>query len=111
MQAPMLVSAAIKDCNGDAMNRIEGLVREWMQQDLRLACERMSDSAPPHMQRGTVNDSPPPPRAASAPPPDRRALDPDGQDAGLFRDDGGDVNTVTPSDDDVEIWVRGGADD
>ncbi|CAI5529277.1 unnamed protein product [Closterium sp. Naga37s-1] len=110
MQAAMLVSATIKDCHGDAMNRIEGLVREWMQQDLRLARERMSDSAPPHVQRGMVNDSPPPPRAASAPPPDRRAPDPDGEDAGPFRDDGGDANTVTPGDDDVEIWVRG-ADD
>ncbi|CAI7767151.1 unnamed protein product [Closterium sp. NIES-54] len=36
--------------------------------------------------------------------------DPDGEDAGPFCDDGGDVNTVTPGDDDVEIWVRG-ADD
>ncbi|CAI7769925.1 unnamed protein product [Closterium sp. NIES-53] len=102
----VLVSATIRDCHGDAMKRIEGLVREWMQQDLRLAREHMSDSAPPHVQRGTVNDSPPPPRAASAPPPDRRAPDPDGEDAGPFRDDGGDVNTVTPGDNDVEIWVR-----
>ncbi|CAI7918816.1 unnamed protein product [Closterium sp. NIES-53] len=108
--AAMLVSATIKDCRGDAMDRIEGLVREWMQQDLRLARERMLDSAPPHVQHGTVNDSPPPPRATFAPPPDRCALDPDGEDAGPFRDDGGDVNTVTPGDDDVEIWVRG-ADD
>ncbi|CAI7745481.1 unnamed protein product [Closterium sp. NIES-54] len=106
MQAVVLVSATIRDCHGDAMKRIEGLVREWMQQDLRLAREHMSDSAPPHVQRGTVNDSPPPPRAASAPPPDRRAPDPDGEDAGPFRDDGGDVNTVTPGDNDVEIWVR-----
>ncbi|CAI7853343.1 unnamed protein product, partial [Closterium sp. NIES-53] len=67
-------------------------------------------TAPPHVQHGTVNDSPPPPRAASAPPPDRRAPDPDAEDAGPFRDDGGDVNTATPGDDDVEIWVRG-ADD
>ncbi|CAI7869986.1 unnamed protein product, partial [Closterium sp. NIES-54] len=87
-----------------------GLGREWKQLDLRLARERMSDSAPPHVQHGTVNDSPPPPRAASAPPPDRRAPDPDAEDAGPFRDDGGDVNTATPGDDDVEIWVRG-ADD
>ncbi|CAI7880753.1 unnamed protein product [Closterium sp. NIES-54] len=110
MQAAMLVSATIKDYHGDAMNRIEGLVREWMQQDLRLARERKSESAPPNVQRGTANDSPPPPRAASAPPLDRRAPAPDCEDAGPGRDNGGDVNTVTPGDDDVEIWVRG-ADD
>ncbi|CAI7906004.1 unnamed protein product [Closterium sp. NIES-53] len=67
-------------------------------------------TAPPRVQRGTVNDSPPPPRAASTPPLDRRAPDPDDEDAGPFRDDGGDVNTITPGDDNVGIWVRG-ADD
>ncbi|CAI5502026.1 unnamed protein product [Closterium sp. Naga37s-1] len=100
MQAAKLVSATIKDCHDDAMTRIEGLVCEWMAQDMRLARERMTESAPPHVHRAPTDFSPPPPRGESAPPPD----------AAQQRDDGGDVNTVTPGDDDVEIWVRG-ADD
>ncbi|CAI5518976.1 unnamed protein product [Closterium sp. Naga37s-1] len=100
MQAAMLVSATIKDCHGDAMTRIEGLVREWMAQDMRLARERMTESAPPDVHRATTDFSPPPPRGESAPSPG----------AAQQRDDVGDVNTVTPGDDDVEIWVRG-ADD
>ncbi|CAI5495117.1 unnamed protein product [Closterium sp. Naga37s-1] len=100
MQAAMLVSATIKDCHSDAMTRIEGLVREWMAQDMRLARERMTESAPPDVHRATTDFSPPPPRGESAPPPG----------AAQQRDDVGDVNTVTPGDDDVEIWVRG-ADD
>ncbi|CAI5459113.1 unnamed protein product [Closterium sp. Yama58-4] len=92
------------------MTRIEGLVREWMAQDLRLARERMTESAPPHVHRGTNDFSPPPPRGESAPPPDRGAPDAVGGDVGVQRGDAGDVNTVTPGDDDVEIWVRG-ADD
>ncbi|CAI7806592.1 unnamed protein product [Closterium sp. NIES-54] len=103
MQAAKLVSATIKDCHGDAMARIEGLVREWMAQDLRLARERMTESAPPHVHRETTDFSPPPPRGESAPPPGRAAPDAVGGDAG-------DVNTVTPVDDDVEIWVRGAND-
>ncbi|CAI5506582.1 unnamed protein product [Closterium sp. Naga37s-1] len=100
MQAAKLVSATIKDCHGDAMTRIEGLVREWMAQDMRLARERMTESAPPDVHRAPTDFSPPPPRGESAPPPE----------AAQQRDDVGDVNTVTPGDDDVEIWVRG-ADD
>ncbi|CAI5511444.1 unnamed protein product [Closterium sp. Naga37s-1] len=100
MQAAMLVSATIKDCHGDAMTRIEGLVREWMAQDLRLARERMSDSAPPDVHREPPDFSPPPPRGESAPPPETARP----------REDVGDDNTVTPAAEDVEIWVRG-ADD
>ncbi|CAI5534902.1 unnamed protein product [Closterium sp. Naga37s-1] len=69
-------------------------------QDMRLARERMTESAPPDVHRATTDFSPPPPRGESAPPPG----------AAQPRDDVGDVNTVTPGDDDVEIWVRG-ADD
>ncbi|CAI5527293.1 unnamed protein product [Closterium sp. Naga37s-1] len=82
MQAAMLVSATIKDCHGDAMTRIEGLVREWMAQDMRLARERMTESAPPDVHRATTDFSPPPPRGESAPPPG----------AAQPRDDVGDVN-------------------
>ncbi|CAI5977887.1 unnamed protein product [Closterium sp. NIES-64] len=88
MQAAMLVSATIKDYHGDAMTRIEGLVREWMAQDLRLARERMTESAPPDVHRAPPDFSPPPPRGESAPAPE----------------------TGTTADEDVEIWVRG-ADD
>ncbi|CAI5525170.1 unnamed protein product [Closterium sp. Naga37s-1] len=100
MQAAKLVSATIKDCHGDAMTRIESLVREWMAQDMRLARERMTESAPPDVHRAPPDFSPPPPRGESAPPPE----------AAQHGDDVGDVNTVTPGAEDVEIWVRG-ADD
>ncbi|CAI5474955.1 unnamed protein product [Closterium sp. Yama58-4] len=97
MQAAMLVSATIKDCHSDAMRVVEGLVREWMAQDLRLARERMSDSAPPDVHRAPPDLSPPPPRGESAPPPETARL----------REDVGDEHTVTPATEDVEIWVRG----
>ncbi|CAI5953669.1 unnamed protein product [Closterium sp. NIES-64] len=100
MQAAMLVSATIKDCHGDAMNRIEGLVREWMAQDLRLARERMTESAPPDVHRTPHEFSPPPPRGESAPAPETART----------RVDEGDGDTAMPADEDVEVWVRG-ADD
>ncbi|CAI7873531.1 unnamed protein product [Closterium sp. NIES-53] len=100
MQAAMLVSATIKDCHGDAMTRIESLIREWMAQDMRLARERMTESAPPDVHRAPPDFSPPPPRGESAPPPE----------ATQHGDDVGDVNTVTLGAEDVEIWVCG-ADD
>ncbi|CAI5958454.1 unnamed protein product [Closterium sp. NIES-64] len=65
MQAAMLVSATIKDCHDDAMRVVEGLVREWMAQDLRLARERMTKSAPPDVHRAPPDFSPPPPRGES----------------------------------------------
>ncbi|CAI5951559.1 unnamed protein product [Closterium sp. NIES-64] len=100
MQAAMLVSATIKDYHGVAMRVVEGLIREWMAQDLRLARERMTESAPPDVHRASPDFFPPPPRGGSAPPPE----------AAQPREDMGDVNTVTPADEDVEIWVRGAAD-
>ncbi|CAI7802344.1 unnamed protein product [Closterium sp. NIES-53] len=100
MQAAMLVSATIKECHGDSMMRIESLIREWMAQDMRLARERMTESAPPDVHRAPPDFSPPPPRGESAPPPK----------AAQHGDDVGDANTVTPGVEDVEIWVRGGGD-
>ncbi|CAI7901924.1 unnamed protein product [Closterium sp. NIES-54] len=97
MQAAKLVSATIKDCHGDTMTHIESLVREWMAQDMRLARERMTESAPPDVHRAPPDFSPPPPRGESAPPPE----------AAQHGDDVGDVNTVTPGAEDVEIWMRG----
>ncbi|CAI7811297.1 unnamed protein product [Closterium sp. NIES-54] len=96
MQAAKLVSGTIKDCHGDAMTRIESLVREWMAQDMRLARGRMTESAPPDVHRAPPDFSPPPPRGESAPP----------LEAAQHGDDVGDVNTVTPGAEDVEIWVR-----
>ncbi|CAI5521399.1 unnamed protein product [Closterium sp. Naga37s-1] len=69
-------------------------------EDMRLARERMTESAPPDVHRAPPDFSPPPPRGESAPPPE----------AAQHGDDVGDVNTVTPGAEDVEIWVRG-ADD
>ncbi|CAI5970604.1 unnamed protein product [Closterium sp. NIES-64] len=90
----MLVSATIKDFHGDAMTCIESLVREWMAQDMRLARERMTESAPPDVHHAPPDFSPPPPRGESTPPPK----------AAQLREDVGDVNTVTPAVEDVEIW-------
>ncbi|CAI7805017.1 unnamed protein product [Closterium sp. NIES-53] len=69
-------------------------------EDMRLARERMTESAPPDVHRAPPDFSPPPPRGESAPPPE----------AAQHGDDVGYVNTVTPGAEDVEIWVRG-ADD
>ncbi|CAI7760256.1 unnamed protein product [Closterium sp. NIES-54] len=97
MKAAKLVSTTIKYCHGDAMTRIESPIHEGMAQDMRLARERMTESAPPDVHRAPPDFSPPPPRGESAPPPK----------AAQHGDDVGDVNTVTPGAEDVEIWVRG----
>ncbi|CAI7832820.1 unnamed protein product [Closterium sp. NIES-54] len=59
-----------------------------MAQDMRLARERMTESAPPDVHRAPPDFSPPPPRGESAPPPE----------AAQHGDDVGDVNTVAPAD-------------
>ncbi|CAI5471542.1 unnamed protein product [Closterium sp. Yama58-4] len=79
------------------MTRIESLVHEWMAQDMCLARERMTESAPPDVHRAPPDFTPPPLRGESAP----------SLEAAQQRDDVGNVNTVTPGADDVEIWVRG----
>ncbi|CAI5948128.1 unnamed protein product [Closterium sp. NIES-64] len=79
--------------HGDVIRVVEGLVREWMAHDLRLARERMTESAPPDVHRAPPDFSPPPPRRESAPPPE----------AAQPREDVGAVNTVTSADEDVEI--------
>ncbi|CAI5524674.1 unnamed protein product [Closterium sp. Naga37s-1] len=46
MTAAKLVCETIKGCHSDAMNRLEGLVRAWMEQDARIARERVQQPAP-----------------------------------------------------------------
>ncbi|CAI5520097.1 unnamed protein product [Closterium sp. Naga37s-1] len=46
MAAAKLECDTIKGCHSDAMNRLEGLVRAWMEQDARIARERMQQPAP-----------------------------------------------------------------
>ncbi|CAI5529659.1 unnamed protein product [Closterium sp. Naga37s-1] len=56
----MLVSDTIKSCHGDAMNRIETLVREWMQQDVRPSQERAQQHGGSPAARNVRNEGPPP---------------------------------------------------
>ncbi|CAI5520643.1 unnamed protein product [Closterium sp. Naga37s-1] len=46
MAAAKLVCETIKGCHSDAMNRLEGLVCAWMEQDARIARERVQQQAP-----------------------------------------------------------------
>ncbi|CAI5981604.1 unnamed protein product [Closterium sp. NIES-64] len=46
MAAAKLVCETIKGCHSDAMNRLEGLVCTWMEQDARIARERVQQQAP-----------------------------------------------------------------
>ncbi|CAI5966666.1 unnamed protein product [Closterium sp. NIES-64] len=51
MAAAKLVCETIKGCHSDAMSRLEGLVRAWMEQDARIARERVQQPAPsPHVR-------------------------------------------------------------
>ncbi|CAI5503099.1 unnamed protein product [Closterium sp. Naga37s-1] len=51
MAAAKLVCETIKGCHSDAMSRLEGLVRAWMDQDARIARERVQQPAPsPHVR-------------------------------------------------------------
>ncbi|CAI6004474.1 unnamed protein product [Closterium sp. NIES-64] len=55
MAAAKLVSDTIKDCHADAMAKLKGLVRAWMQQDAEIARTRNQSPAPPPP---TVNGAP-----------------------------------------------------
>ncbi|CAI5459951.1 unnamed protein product [Closterium sp. Yama58-4] len=44
MVAAKLVCKTIKGCHADAMNKLEGLVRAWTQQDERIARERLQET-------------------------------------------------------------------
>ncbi|CAI5474465.1 unnamed protein product [Closterium sp. Yama58-4] len=46
MAAAKLVCETIKDCHQDAMSKLEGLVRAWMEQDERIAREHLQQTAP-----------------------------------------------------------------
>ncbi|CAI5957723.1 unnamed protein product [Closterium sp. NIES-65] len=54
MAAAKLVSDTIKGCHMDAMNKLEGLVRVWMEQDERIVRERMAQSAAAAQARTTA---------------------------------------------------------
>ncbi|CAI5961219.1 unnamed protein product [Closterium sp. NIES-64] len=99
MAAAKLVSDTIKDCHADAMAKVEGLVRAWMQQDAEIARARNQSPAPPPP---TVNGAP----ADAATQPASAAAE--GDDGVWFRrgDHGG--GEATP-DEAEEVWVRGDA--
>ncbi|CAI5948254.1 unnamed protein product [Closterium sp. NIES-65] len=99
MAAAKLVSDTIKDCHADAMVKLEGLVRAWMQQDAEIARARNQLPAPPPP---TVNRAP----ADAATQPAAAAAE--GDDGVWFRrgDHGG--GEATP-DEAEEMWVRGDA--
>ncbi|CAI5479794.1 unnamed protein product [Closterium sp. Yama58-4] len=96
MAAAKLVSDTIKDCHADAMAKLEGLVRAWMQQDAEIARARNQWPAPPPP---TINGAPS--DAATQPAPAAA----EGDDGVWFRrgDHGG--GEATP-DEAEEEWVR-----
>ncbi|CAI5494678.1 unnamed protein product [Closterium sp. Naga37s-1] len=106
MQVAMLVSDTIKSCHGDAMNRLETLVREWMQQDVRLSRERAQQHGGSPAAH-TIRTEGPPPAAtghARAGGRDDPAVD---HPEEATNEDGDKADEVNPDADDVEIWVHG----
>ncbi|CAI5513413.1 unnamed protein product [Closterium sp. Naga37s-1] len=99
MAAAKLVCETIKGCHSDAMSRLEGLVRAWMDQDARIARERVQQPAPsPHVR----DDIP----AHADNMTDSHAVE-GGDDGWLRRGQAGE----DPSNPDAgeEVWVRGAA--
>ncbi|CAI5478862.1 unnamed protein product [Closterium sp. Yama58-4] len=99
MAAAKLVSETIKDCHADAMAKLEGLVRAWMQQDAEIARARNQWPTPPPP---TVNGVPA--DAATQPAPTAA----EGDDGGWFRHGEHGGGGATP-DEAEEVWVRGDA--
>ncbi|CAI5505525.1 unnamed protein product [Closterium sp. Naga37s-1] len=97
MAAAKLVCETIKGCHSDAMNRLEGLVRAWMEQDERIARESQAQPAPTPPAR---NDIP----ATSDPQPATNAAE-GGDDRWFRRGQAGD-GAANP-DAAEEVWVRG----
>ncbi|CAI5946290.1 unnamed protein product [Closterium sp. NIES-64] len=90
--AAKLVCDTIKGCHSDVMNRIEVLVRAWMEQDARIARERVQQPAPfPLAHDGIPGHATP---AAEG-----------GDDGWLRRGQTGD-NASNP-DAGEDVWVRG----
>ncbi|CAI5503041.1 unnamed protein product [Closterium sp. Naga37s-1] len=99
MAAAKLVCETIKGCHSDAMSRLKGLVRAWMDQDARIARERVQQPAPsPHVR----DDIP----AHADNMTDSHAAE-GGDDGWLRRGQAGE----DPSNPDAgeEVWVRGAA--
>ncbi|CAI5518232.1 unnamed protein product [Closterium sp. Naga37s-1] len=99
MAAAKLVSDTIKGCHADAMAKLEGLVRAWMQQDAEIARSRNQGPAPsPPGVNGVPADASTQPAPTAA----------EGDDGGwLRRGEAGGVG-ATP-DEAEEVWVRGDA--
>ncbi|CAI5471077.1 unnamed protein product [Closterium sp. Yama58-4] len=99
MAAAKLICETIKGCHDDAMCKLEGLVRVWMQQDERIARERLQQSAPaPPARNGVAADAPSQTTPAAT----------DGGDDGWFRR-GQTGDTQANPDEAEEVWVRGDA--
>ncbi|CAI5459057.1 unnamed protein product [Closterium sp. Yama58-4] len=97
MAAAKLVCETIKDCHQDAMSKLEGLVRAWMEQDERIARERLQQTAPaPPARYGAPPDAPAQTAANAT----------DGGDDGWFRR-GQSGDAAANPDEAAEVWVRG----
>ncbi|CAI5475928.1 unnamed protein product [Closterium sp. Yama58-4] len=99
MAAAKLVCETIKGCHDDAMCKLEGLVRAWMQQDERIARERLQQSTPaPPARNGVAADAPPQTTPNTTV----------GGDNGWFRR-GQTGDAAANPDEAEEVWVRGDA--
>ncbi|CAI5943014.1 unnamed protein product [Closterium sp. NIES-65] len=99
--AAKMVCETIKGCHSDAMSTLEGLVRAWMEQDARIARERVQQPAPP----------PPLPAGDNIPAhtDNMTAADAaEGGDDGWLRRRQTGEDTSNP-DAGEEVWVRGAA--
>ncbi|CAI5983673.1 unnamed protein product [Closterium sp. NIES-64] len=99
MAAAKLLCETIKGCHSDTMNKLEGLVRAWMEQDARIARERVQQQAP------YLPAQPGFPGHADNMPATHAAVG--GDDGWLRRGQAGD-NASNP-DAGEEVWVRGAA--
>ncbi|CAI5489728.1 unnamed protein product [Closterium sp. Naga37s-1] len=99
MAAAKLVCETIKGCHSDAMNRLEGLVRTWMEQDARIARERVQQQAPnPPASDGFPGHADNMPATHAA----------EGGDNGWLRR-GQARDSASNPDAGKEVWVRGAA--
>ncbi|CAI5498101.1 unnamed protein product [Closterium sp. Naga37s-1] len=99
MAAAELVCETIKGCHTDAMSRLEGHVRAWMEQDARIARDRLQQPAPTPQSRNDI------PKEADTQPATNAA---EGGNDGWFRRVQPGVGAAN-LDADEEVWVRGDA--
>ncbi|CAI5494345.1 unnamed protein product [Closterium sp. Naga37s-1] len=98
MAEAKLVCFTIKGCHVDAMSKLQGLVRAWMQQDELLASERMQQTAPAPPPRYDVLEG------AAAQPATAGA---EGADDGWYRHAQPTDGTTNQNAGEEEVWVRG----